>query len=187
MKKNEINNTLKKNIYNSTKGLTSIQGISEIQTKNGEALFSPAKIFAQPNSEVFFKALTSSISRYYNEFFEFQNNSFSDFNLNNNYIYLFSVVFRDCVIGEIFIENINRFFKYKNFKQNCFIDFFSCSKCPTGSFSLSNPYSSIQCHSCPQHAFCPGGSEINLEPGYWRESNVSQEIVDCSKFSDFCL
>lgn len=84
--------------------------MSEISTDNGEAIFSPIKVFAQPNTEVFFKAQTSSVSRYYNEFFD-GNNNFSDYNFNGNYMYLFSMVFRDCVIGEVFIEQINRFLR----------------------------------------------------------------------------
>lgn len=108
VKKNEINNASKKNIYNSTKGLTSIQGMSEIQIRNGIAIFSPIKIFAQPNNEIFFKVQTNSIPRYYSEFYDESNNNFSDYNFNDKYLYLFSIAFRDCVVGEIFIKQINR-------------------------------------------------------------------------------
>ena len=74
----------------------------------GMASFSSLIFFAQPNSEVFFKATTFSITRYFGEFLINQGN-FSDWNNNNLYAYVFSIKFRECITGEIFIKKINRF------------------------------------------------------------------------------
>jgi len=90
-----------------TFGFQNIEGVKSLTLKNGEATFSPLAIFSKPDTEVFFKATTPFISKYYTEYFQ-NNTNLSDFNFNQNYYYIFSITFRDCIIGEIFLSQINR-------------------------------------------------------------------------------
>ena len=52
---------------------------------------------------------------------------------------------------------------------------------------MLNPYLSQDCKTCFIQADCPGGSEINLYPGYWRSSITSLNIVQCTPYADSCL
>ena len=78
----------------------------------GTSIFSSLKIYAKPDSEVFFKVIASDITRYYGEFFDLNNHYISDSNVSNTYSYIFSIRFRECVVGEIYIEQINRYYIY---------------------------------------------------------------------------
>ena len=149
----------------------------------GEATFSPQKIFAHPDTEIFFKVTSVLILRYYAEFFS-ENASFSDFNLNGNYAFLFSIKFRECLIGEVFLSQMNR---HHFFKINDYNYFFSCNQCAQGKYSLVNPYLTSLCQSCPNNAFCDGGANLSVASGFWRNSNLSDVILDCLQFEQFCL
>ena len=85
-------------------------GTKSFTLVKGKANFSSLKIYAKPNSEVFFKVTTTSISRYFAEFFQ-HNQDLTDSNIENQYAYIFSLYFRDCIKGEIFLEEINRYYK----------------------------------------------------------------------------
>lgn len=88
-------------------GFQNIEGVKTVEFSKGKAFFANLKINAQPNSEIFFKITSSSILRFYSE--KFSNNpNISNFNLNNNYAYIFSIKFRKCERGEIFLKQINR-------------------------------------------------------------------------------
>jgi len=65
--------------------------------------------------------------------------------------------------------------------------FLSCIECDKGKYSLQNPHLSENCENCPTSASCDGGTSINLFPGYWRISNLTDQIVDCEQFAQFCL
>lgn len=69
-----------------------------------------------------------------------------------------------CKIGEIFTE-------------------FKCKMCPTSSYSIKNPMknqnNNINCVKCEKNAYCPGGSYLIPEEGYWRFSSNSSKIVKC--------
>ena len=97
-----------------TSGFQNIQGITRLKFLNGQAIFSPEKFFAHPNSEVFLKITTPNILRYYNELFSTNSNLF-DLNLYGSYAFVFSIKLRDCIVGEIFLSQINRFFKINFF------------------------------------------------------------------------
>ena len=86
-----------------------MEGAKALQIKNGKASVSSLKIYAKPKSEVFFKVAISAITRYFGEFLASENN-FSNQNDSGDYSYFFSISFRDCIIGEIFISQINRYF-----------------------------------------------------------------------------
>ena len=59
--------------------------------------------------------------------------------------------------------------------------------CTFGKYSLTDPKTTKSCQTCPNSAACAGGTNIDLYKGYWRDSNQTDKIVDCDKFSDFCL
>ena len=143
-----------------------IDGSKSMFLSQGRANFSALKIFAKPNSEVFFKVTTDRISRYFAEFFD-TNNYFTHGNIGNEYAYIFSIRLRDCRKGEIFVQQINR---YCNIKFLKFIHFlyplFSCSKCDFGKYSLSDPKTTTNCKTCPLMSSCPGGAQISLDNGY---------------------
>lgn len=52
-----------------------------------------------------------------------------------------------------------------------------CFLCPKHTFSLY-PTDTL-CTNCPHYASCPGGSTLLLDPGYWRESDLSEEVLQC--------
>ena len=79
----------------------------------GQAVFSPLKIFAKPNSECFFKLSSSKILKYYSKYLDNDEKSYSDLEINGKYVYIFSIKLRECKIGEIFITKINRFIAIK--------------------------------------------------------------------------
>jgi len=56
-------------------------------------------------------------------------------------------------------------------------------KCATDYYSLETPKISnpiFECSKCPKYADCPGGNILDLNPGYWRMSNKSSNIIECS-------
>lgn len=67
--------------------------------------------------------------------------------------------FRDCVPGEVKDESKKL-----------------CRLCDPNQYSL---LPSKQCQACPQNAECPGGSIINVHPGYWRPGVLSENIYSC--------
>ena len=91
MKNTELNTMVSLNDTNSS-SFQSIFGTTSSPLSQGTAMINPLKIFTKPNSELFFKVQTSLITRYYEEFFPNQRN-LSDFNLNQQYFYLFSIKF----------------------------------------------------------------------------------------------
>ncbi|EAR80728.2 transmembrane protein (macronuclear) [Tetrahymena thermophila SB210] len=77
--------------------------------------------------------------------------------------------YRNCTIGEIILE--------KN-------QFIQCSQCVEGRYSLKIPdmqnnINKLECVSCPEQAHFCQGSEIQLKDGYWRESNLTDQIYTC--------
>ena len=73
---------------------------------------------------------------------------------------------RPCQFGEILKPNL------------------ACLKCPKGFYSLIDPMiTNIQlqkCHNCPINAFCPGGFVILPLSGYFRKTNVSLSVIQCT-------
>jgi len=70
----------------------------------------------------------------------------------------FSYETRLCVLGEVTTPS------------GCFL-------CPKYTFSL-NPTDTL-CTNCPHYASCPGGSTLLLDPGYWRASSLSEDVLQC--------
>ena len=149
------------NTENITSSFKMIEGPQSVIVREGRADFSTIKFFAEPNSEVFFKVTADTISRYFTEYFP-TNDNLTNSNLVNIYAYIFSIKFRDCIKGEIFKSQINRFSKIVFFNDF----FFSCSRCKSGRYSLTDPKNSSDCKTCPPTSVCLGGAEISLNKGY---------------------
>ncbi|KAL4503050.1 hypothetical protein ABPG72_014279 [Tetrahymena utriculariae] len=77
---------------------------------------------------------------------------------------------RDCIIGESFIATSGQ----------CFL-------CANTTYSIVP--NSTSCLDCPKIGVksCPGGSVLNLEPGYWRPSKDSDLIQECSNQQSNCV
>ena len=85
-------------------------------------------------------------------------------NTNYNGSTMFQIQLRACIPGEI----------NKTISGDC-------EYCASGSYSLS-PYDS-SCLSCPGGGQCMGGSDIVLNPGYWRNSTTTASIFACNDSS----
>ncbi|EAR89706.4 transmembrane protein, putative (macronuclear) [Tetrahymena thermophila SB210] len=95
---------------------------------------------------------------------------------------LLSIEFRNCQIGEI-IQNINALQ--------------ICNQCLNGTYQLSDPQTLYQqslkekkdnnrCLNCPESALMCQGSTIKLKNGYWRKSNITDEIIACNSMINSC-
>ncbi|EAR87179.2 transmembrane protein, putative (macronuclear) [Tetrahymena thermophila SB210] len=85
-----------------------------------------------------------------------------------NYTFNILINFRLCGPGEK-INNLNQVTE--------------CQICPQNyySFDVSN------CLECPQGATCYGGTNIVANSGYWRKSNTSNLLIDCSNLPENCV
>lgn len=91
-----------------------------------------------------------------------------DFNDNNTIYYLVDVDLRQCINGEI----------YNEVSQSCVL-------CPFKTFSFNS--SDLNCRDCPENAFCSGGKNVTVNKGFWRSSNLSLTIHECTPFPFSCL
>ncbi|KAL4449825.1 hypothetical protein ABPG74_008198 [Tetrahymena malaccensis] len=64
-----------------------------------------------------------------------------------------------------------------------------CEMCAKQYYSLLDPhtYQNVKCLRCPDNCNCPGGDQLILEQGYWRDSNQSDVIIECKFSFDNCL
>jgi hypothetical protein len=60
-----------------------------------------------------------------------------------------------------------------------------CETCPSGKYSVK--INADSCLPCPQASNCPGGSVIELNPGYWRPSIWSDKVEECLNREENCL
>lgn len=44
----------------------------------------------------------------------------------------------------------------------------------------------MECLECPKNSKCPGGKVLDLDEGFWRLNETSDEIIECDKI-DNCL
>ena len=102
------NTTLASLLQNSnSSGFQSIQGVTQLKLTKGQAIFSPEKLFSHPNTEVFLKVSSPVILRYFTEFFAGQQ-TLSNINIKGEYAFIFSIKLRECIVGEVFLSQINR-------------------------------------------------------------------------------
>ncbi|EAS03372.2 transmembrane protein, putative (macronuclear) [Tetrahymena thermophila SB210] len=77
--------------------------------------------------------------------------------------------FSQCQVGQIL----------KQFSQSTI-----CDQCLEGKYSLN--INDGQCNPCPDSALKCEGSQIYLKNGYWRSSELSDDIINCSFNPDAC-
>jgi len=77
----------------------------------------------------------------------------------------YDVTMVQCPVGSILINNI-------------------CQACPVGyySFDVEDTF----CHPCKSGMICNGKNEVSMDPGFWRKSNVSDDVYTCS-LAENCL
>ncbi|KAL4474414.1 hypothetical protein ABPG72_010709 [Tetrahymena utriculariae] len=93
----------------------------------------------------------------------------NQFEQNVSLSILLNLNYRNCIVGEI-IQESNKFIE--------------CNQCVEGRYSLNIPdmqkdINKLQCISCPEQAKSCRGSELILKDGYWRESNLTDQIYTC--------
>jgi hypothetical protein len=70
----------------------------------------------------------------------------------------FNFFLEDCVLGEIRDEEL-------------------CTQCPQGFYSFDP--AATECLLCPEDAFCPGGSVMDVSGGFWRQTQLSHDVLAC--------
>ncbi|EAS06214.2 transmembrane protein, putative (macronuclear) [Tetrahymena thermophila SB210] len=90
------------------------------------------------------------------------------------YNFTINVNLRKCVIGEYIKTSLITT---------------ECEMCAKQYYSLLDPHTNqnVKCLRCPDNCNCPGGDQLILEQGYWRDSNSSDVIIECKFSSDNCL
>ncbi|KAL4445227.1 hypothetical protein ABPG74_022040 [Tetrahymena malaccensis] len=104
-----------------------------------------------------------------------------------------NISFRSCKVGEILVQSFIQTSAQSN-NQNQ-ISLISCSECTSGTYSLvdssrdykqyliENNFQELNAEVCkqcpPQVSFCQG-SILNLQDGYWRFNNRTDEILKCN-------
>ena len=151
--------TLKQKISSSTEQqLQQILLQNELsQAKNGEVSFQNLIIKTTPNST--FQLELSGI------FMGIPNNRNDE--INNIELKLDLNFFsRPCEIGEVITQDL------------------SCDKCLPGKYSFIDPMITEmkyqKCNECPLNCECIGGYYVTPDPGYYRKSNISDNVVACT-------
>jgi predicted outer membrane repeat protein len=79
--------------------------------------------------------------------------------------FLFDFPVRDCILGEILIDN-------------------TCKTCEAGTYSLT--FNSTFCSNCKTGMNCYSGSNVTIDSQYWRPGNMSDKLFKCP-IKDICL
>ncbi|EAS05266.2 transmembrane protein, putative (macronuclear) [Tetrahymena thermophila SB210] len=156
-------------------------GMQDMDTNNEKSSFQ-LQLYAQNNSQIiiqqgFYAILNQTLGMFELNFQSVykisQNQSIFLISnaLDNQGTYLkvkLNLQFRDCEIGEI-VQESNQFIQ--------------CIECPQGKYSLKQPdmqkKQQLQCNLCPQQAYFCQGKEIKIKDGFWRESNLTDNILAC--------
>lgn len=88
------------------------------------------------------------------------NATFLQGSASSNVSFAFKVILRDCLVGEVNSTSKG-----------------VCVKCDPDTYSF-NPSERVCCE-CPNGFSCPGGSQLNLKPGFWRQNASSIRAVEC--------
>lgn len=131
--------------------------------KKGKLNISHAKIFTPPSPKTLYIVIKSSyiqnLAVYISNFHVTYEKK-----INQNYVIIVPINISSCQIGQT-------------------THLSSCFTCQNNKFSI-NP-TEISCQTCPLHASCPGGSDLDLNPGYWRFLN-STNIYYCDISENNC-
>ena len=60
-----------------------------------------------------------------------------------------------------------------------------CAACPPRTFVLTS--NETDCHPCPPHAMCAGGSHLQPVSGFWHSSPLSTQMHRCPMYTTTCL
>ena len=80
----------------------------------------------------------------------------------------FTVNAQDCLIGQILTSNS------------------TCISCGTGFYLFEVGQADAQCKICESDAICYGGSRTAPKPGFWRESEFTNNYIPCT-YGPACL
>ncbi|EAR82496.2 transmembrane protein, putative (macronuclear) [Tetrahymena thermophila SB210] len=109
------------------------------------------------------------------------------FNINQNsidkYQILVSIDFRKCIKGEI-VQQIS---KYIMVCKSCLLGTYQLID-PTTLYqqSLNDPNIKNECKNCPASALTCQGSNIQLKNGFWRQNNLTDQIIPCDSSIGQC-
>lgn len=90
------------------------------------------------------------------------------------FIEILTLQTRKCVQGEVFSPN------------------YYCNYCPENYYITEDSMFNFDldklkvCHSCPKNAFCPGGSLVIPNSGFWRISPSTLKFIACEN-NDYCI
>ncbi|KAL4504194.1 hypothetical protein ABPG72_021032 [Tetrahymena utriculariae] len=160
-----------KNPFNFFGSDTSFQNTKvqlQLQIEDNSTIIIQEGIYASLNKTIgmFELYFQSFYKKFQNQRINFISNQFDE----NAFLTLpLNLHYRNCIAGEI-VQESNQFI--------------ACNQCVEGRYSLKIPdmlkdINKLQCISCPEQAkFCQG-SQIILKDGYWRESNLTDQIYNC--------
>ncbi|EWS74812.1 transmembrane protein, putative (macronuclear) [Tetrahymena thermophila SB210] len=101
----------------------------------------------------------------------------------NNYYYIIDIHLRECIKGEVYKKG-------QVIYHDQIFQIYQCSVCPKGQYSLIHPDMKepiFECQKCVQNSDCLGGDVINVNEGFWRENNQTDQILDCINKQSNCL
>ncbi|KAL4461589.1 hypothetical protein ABPG74_016213 [Tetrahymena malaccensis] len=88
--------------------------------------------------------------------------------LQQDYVFKIQIFFRNCTAGEF----IN---KYSNYQE--------CIYCPIGTYSFDPKV----CLDCPSGAVCEPGKGLTCQEGFWRSSELDNQILECTYSKYNCV
>ena len=136
------------------------KGIS--QSFNGIFTFSGTRIVISPNKNL---SCLITVSTGDSIFFKSTLEMGQNGKLNRIIQIPWSIYVRNCIIGEVLMED------------------FTCFECLPGSYLYADPMvqsdASKKCNNCPDNAYCKGGKYISPLAGYWRFSERTALILEC--------
>lgn len=131
--------------------------------------FDDLTITAKPSTLVFLKVTSLEITDFRKDLFpsSYPLNHFDLDQTKSLYAYYIPIQVSSCVEGEIY-DNITN----------------TCYKCPKGTYSYN--IFDESCSNCLDHTECYGGNNLVVEKGYWRSSNISENIYRCTAMLYLC-
>ncbi|EAR90438.2 transmembrane protein, putative (macronuclear) [Tetrahymena thermophila SB210] len=86
-------------------------------------------------------------------------------------------------------NEITKSFSFQKYNLADYVQ--TCDPCNIGEYSMyeysQNSYvSDIQCQKCPEESLICNKDNFVLKQGYWRQSNTSNIIIQCSKYQEAC-
>eukprot|EP00347_Sterkiella_histriomuscorum_P014612 403360218 len=133
-----------------------VSGQTQIKLEMGIGMFNDVEFQAIPGSKnitykIFATTInTNAISKIFKVDYNRTNETFNQDTVQFN--------FRDCNPGEINVQS-------------------ECSLCSGNTFQFD--LNEKTCLECPKNAECPGGREIDVNPGYWRSNFYSSNVMQC--------